>query len=44
MVIKYIRTATPYERYQVDLIEILVELNMKNKFPYLLICTGYFDN
>ena len=30
-VVKYIRTKRPYERYQVDLVEISAELNMKNK-------------
>ena len=40
---KYIRTKRLYERYQVDLVEILAELNMKNKFPYLLTCIDHFS-
>ena len=29
-VIKYIRSKKPYERYQVDLVELAKELNMKD--------------
>ena len=32
-VVKYIITKIPHERYQVNLIELSVELNMKNKLP-----------
>ena len=42
-VVKYIRTKRPYERYQVDLVEISAELNMKNKFPCLLTCIDHFS-
>ena len=42
-VVKYIRTKRPYERYQVDLVEISAELNMKNKFSYLLTCIDHFS-
>ena len=31
-VVKYIRTKRPYKRYQVDLVEISAELNLKIKF------------
>ena len=34
-IVEYIRTTRPNKRYKVDLIEISVELNMKNKFPDL---------
>ena len=42
-VVKYIRTKIPYEKYQVDLVEISVDFNMKNKFPYLLTCIDHFS-
>ena len=40
-IFSYIRTKRPYERYQVDLVEFAIELNMKDKFQYL--CT-WVDN
>ena len=42
-IVKYIRTKRQYERYQVDLVEISAELNMKNKFSYLLTCIDHFS-
>ena len=42
-VVKYIRTKRPYERYQVDLVEISAELYMKNKFPYLHTYIDHFS-
>ena len=42
-VIKYIRSKKPYERYQVDLVELAKELNMKDKFKYLLKWVYHFS-
>ena len=42
-IVKFIRTKRPYERYQVDLVEISKELNMKDKFPYILTCIDHFS-
>ena len=33
---KYIRTEIAYKKYQIDLVELSNELNMKGKCPYLL--------
>ena len=43
-VVKYIRTTRLYERYQVDLTEISVELNMKIKFSTNLYLLAIFLN
>ena len=42
-VIKYIRSKKPYERYQVDLVELAKELNMKDRFKYLLTWVDHFS-
>ena len=42
-IVKFIRTKRPYERYQVYLVEISKELNMKDKFPYILTCIDHFS-
>ena len=41
-VVKYIRTKRTYEKYQVDLVEISAELNLK-KIPYLLTFIDHFS-
>ena len=38
-IISYIITKRPYERYQVKLVELAIELNMKGMFKYL--CTKF---
>ena len=42
-VIKYIRSKKPYKRYQVGLVELAEELNMKDRFKYLLILVDHFS-
>ena len=39
-IVSYIRTKRPYEKYQIDLVELEIELNMKDKFKYL--CTWVY--
>ena len=43
MVVKFIRSKKPYERYQIDLFDISKEWNSTNNSPYLLTCVDHFS-